>query len=276
MGNGTILKNLNAVLSYSTQRFRNEFKWQDIVLNESFKISFREYLENKKCSIEYLEHTSVITTKAGQNIFVANQWFAIGSYFVDFCTELLTYRVIFLCICKMKNLDPVEYAKRLKLTPSVQDKSFVIAAAKEVFQLEYKNASGIDEAANLFWKFVSDYSWWAGSKSIDRNDFFVSPVLNSLNIVNVSHGFVADIVIAYATDYRLRTLVESLENFVVRPQLNVYTPSEEEKKSYQLAEGKDLQNALCEKVAPYDGERECSPTISISLASLARFKNNGV
>lgn len=42
-------------------------------------------------------------------------------------------------------------------------------------------------------KFISDYSWWGGGKSIDRNDFFVSPILSLAHLVNASQGFVAEL-----------------------------------------------------------------------------------
>ena len=91
-----ILKNLNAVVTYAKQRYENEFVWQDIVLNSAFKESFASYLDTKACSIQYNKHTSVITSRQGQYLFVDNEWFAIASYFVDFCTELITYRTVLL------------------------------------------------------------------------------------------------------------------------------------------------------------------------------------
>ena len=65
------------------------------------------------------------------------------------------------------------------------------------------------------WRFVNDYSWWSGQKTIDRGDFYVSVILNMLNLVNASQGYVADIVNAYANDYELRKLVRSIDAFTV-------------------------------------------------------------
>jgi hypothetical protein len=73
--------------------------------------------------------------------------------------------------------------------------------AKELLRKLQDNES---EATELFseyngsdrdWliKFVSDYSWWGGGKSLDRHDFFVSPVLSLAKLVNASQSFVADI-----------------------------------------------------------------------------------
>lgn len=46
----------------------------------------------------------------------------------------------------------------------------------------------------IFFKhFLSDYNWWFGSKTIDRSDYFVSPVLNLANVVNVTQTYIADL-----------------------------------------------------------------------------------
>ena len=94
-----ILKDLNAVLGKSKERFANEFIMQDVTLNDSFKVAFRNYLFIKKCEVEYFDKTTIVTNSIGQNIYIANQWFVIASYFVDFCTEMLTYRTLFIKIC---------------------------------------------------------------------------------------------------------------------------------------------------------------------------------
>ena len=42
-------------------------------------------------------------------------------------------------------------------------------------------------------KFITDYTWWGGAKTIDRGDFFVSPILSHARLVNASQSFVADL-----------------------------------------------------------------------------------
>ena len=95
-----ILKNLNAVLLVAKERLAREFIMQDVELNDIFKVDFKNYLSEKNWEVEYFRSTTVITNHQGQNIYVANQWFVIASYFVDFCTELLTYRNLFVKLCK--------------------------------------------------------------------------------------------------------------------------------------------------------------------------------
>lgn len=40
-------------------------------------------------------------------------------------------------------------------------------------------------------KFLTQYSWWGGGKTIDRGDFYVSPILNMAKAVNASTEYIA-------------------------------------------------------------------------------------
>ena len=266
-----ILKNLNAVLTYSKRRYENEFAWQEIMLKEDFKKGYQSYLSKKGCAITYLDNTSIITTKAGLNIFIANQWFAIGSYLVDACTELLTYKECAIAICKKMHVNEEVFLKEMKNSLDYSRSQRFLNAAKNYLQEKFPNASDIEIVAGYLLKFVTTYPWWSGNKTIDRGDFYVSPVLNSLNIVNASHGYVADIIYAYATDLRLRRLVENLESFVVSPKTKEGSLDVEETALYQMAEAIPNINEAREKQAVY----QAAPKISISLASLNRFHNEG-
>ena len=125
-----ILKDLNAVLTYATERFKNEFVWQEIKLKEAFKLAIENYLAKKNSSVEYMSVTSIVTTRKDQQIFIANQWFAIASYYVDFCTELLTYQEYFEKICLFKGInDRLKYASRLKTCATADDKQSFFDAA---------------------------------------------------------------------------------------------------------------------------------------------------
>jgi hypothetical protein len=271
MPNTQILKDLNAVLTYAKQRFHNEFVAQEIVLNDSFKLAYKRYLATKDCSIEYLTHTTIITTKAGKKIYVANQWFAIASYMVDFCTELLTYKYFLIKICDLMHVNVEVYIKKMKETLNPSESQHFLAAAKKFLKKDFSQNPDIDKVSQYLLNFVNNYSWWSGNKTIDRADFFVSPVLNALNIVNVSHGYVADIIFAFSTDIYLRKLVENLDSFAINPQINKYTPDEEETKLYRLAEGHSEISIVLDSNA----EHRPSPTISISAASLNRFRSKG-
>lgn len=263
-----ILKNLNAVLTYSVERYKNEFEWQEIRLTQEFKTVLKSYLAKKGADIEYFDVTSIVTTsRNSQWIFIANQWFAIGSYFVDFCTELLTYQNYFLKICRYQNKggeETQEYAKKLRTSPTVLDKNDFLRAALKVLEKDFPDNPDCTNAANYLWKFVSDYSWWAGSKYVSRRDFYMSAVLNSLNVVNANSEFLAEIVHYYASNLQLRLLVENLSRFTINGRTKSYKPSIREQESYKEAELKDED--IVQALTKPSG-------ISISAASLERFKS---
>lgn len=267
MENKLILKNLHAVLTYAKERFHNEFVWQEVVLAENFKDAFRVFMESKGKEIEYFQHTSILTNRDGQQIYIANQWFAIASYFVDFCTELLTYSQYFERICSYLNINGStqrrDYATRLKNVPYTGDKENYLMAAMIILREDFPGSTEHERIADYLWRFAHDYNWWAGSKTVNRHDFHISPILNQLNVVNANAEFLAEIVLAYSSDLQLRRMVESLDNFTINVKKNTYEVSDIERESYVEAE----EISIPEQGYGFMG-------ISISAASLERFQAN--
>lgn len=266
-----ILKNLNTALAHAKDRFTHEFIMQEVILNDTFKISFRNYLFTKDCNVEYFDKTTVVKNSTGQHIYIANQWFAIASYFVDFCTEMLTYRALFVKICKLMGMDAKtmkEYATRLKTLSTEEDKVSFVNVAMQMLKNdfpgredEYKNVAG------YLWKFASDYKWWAGNKTVDRHDFYISALLNQMNVVNNNSEFLAIIVNSYASNLKLRLLAENVENFTIGIKVNTYKYYDE----VEQDEGFVSDSPLYIKETP-----KKNAGISISAASLERFQSKGL
>ena len=98
-------------------------------MSDTFKVTFRNMLNKKNCTVEYFSYTTVVNNTFGQQIYIANQWFVIASYFVDFCSEMLSYQSLFYKICERIGLNHKgmkEYATRLKEAPTMEDKSSFI------------------------------------------------------------------------------------------------------------------------------------------------------
>lgn len=110
------------------------------------------------------------------NIYMPNQWFYIASYFTDFYKELIKYRNLAL---------KTTSKERLKI---LDKGTFTEQEEQNINSLE------LDKESKAFLKnFITDYSWWHGAKTIDRADFFVSPILTCAGLVNASQTFVADL-----------------------------------------------------------------------------------
>lgn len=263
-----ILKNLHQVLVDAKQRFTNEFVSQDVRLNEAFKVAFRNMLIEKNCSVEYFTYTTVVSNTFGQQIYIANQWFVIASYFVEFCSEMLSYQTLFCKICKQMGLNHnkmKEYATRLKEAPTMEDKSKFIAVALEVLNDNYSEIhDNINQVATYLWRFVSDYSWWSGNKTVDRNDFYFSALLNQMNVVNASAGYLATIAWYYSCILSLRLLIDNTDNFTIN-----FKKKLTDSKTYNTTNTDDSETVCCEQIEPYCNNKG----ISISAASLERFQS---
>ena len=266
-----ILKNLNAVLLVAKERLAREFIMQDVELNDIFKVDFKNYLSEKNWEVEYFRSTTVITNHQGQNIYVANQWFVIASYFVDFCTELLTYRNLFVKLCKeylgLNAEEMKKYATRLKTCPTIADEQLFLEKAMSLLVKDFpEKADQHSQAALYLWKFASEYKWWAGSKTVDRHDFYISALLNQMNVVNNNSEFLAIICNAFASSLVLRLLTEIPENFTNGLQCKNCIETSVLGNKDKEHEGLEIEDRL-----HYEFQR--GKGISISAASLERFQS---
>lgn len=265
-----ILKDLNEVLFYAKERFAKEFIMQEVKLNDTFKFAFRKYLITKGNSVLFLEYTTIVKNKKNQHIYIANQWFVIASYFVDFCTEMLTYRALFEKICQRMGLNSIrmkKYTLHLRSNPTSQDKIQFLEVAEKLLKEEFPNVEDdYKKVASYLWRFVSDYSWWSGSKTVDRQDFYVSPLLNQLKVVNASSEYLAIIVNSYASVLRLRVLVDNVLKFTIGLRTNAYIP-------------RQFTDYVSGNVM-HESDSESNQTefkgISISAASLERFQGETI
>lgn len=267
-----ILKNLKVVLAKAKSRFTHEFVMQEVTLNDTFKVAFRNYLHGKECEVEYFEKTTVVKNATGQHIYIANQWFAIASYFVDFCTEMLTYRTLFVKICKRMYMDAKAmkvYATKLKTLPSDEEKGKFINVAMGMLRDDFPGREEeYETVAGYLWQFASNYKWWAGNKTVDRHDFFISALLNQMNVVNNNSEYLAIIVNSYASTLKLRLLVENVENFTIGMEVNDYEDEESHYDETNLG-------VVCEPQTIINKNATKSKGISISAASLERFQSKG-
>ena len=170
------LKDLGLIYSHAAEKFR-QYDGKDFVLPSEFKEQVKEINNNV---ISYNKYSAVIITKGNLrgalNIYMPNQWFYIASYFTDYYKELIKYRNLALRVTAKERLKTLDNGTLTE-------------------QEEYKiNSLELDEESRaLLKRFISDYSWWHGAKTIDRADFYVSPILTCAGLVNASQSFVAEL-----------------------------------------------------------------------------------
>ena len=155
------------------------YKNNDVILPSDFKSKFASLLESTTSEkITFSQYSATIKTQNGLIIIFPNQWFFIASYFVPFTIELKRYKDIFNSI--FKDLNITKQLKESKIIPDDIDKLINQYFDQELDKIYFK-------------KFITDYSWWFGSKYINRSDFYISSILNLANVVNDSQGYIAEL-----------------------------------------------------------------------------------
>ena len=196
------LKNLNEMFSKAADSL-NRYEGKDFILPQLLKNEVKEINSN---SITYNDYSAIIQTKGFQNgvlsIYLPNQWFYIASFFTDFYNELQKYKRYAL---KVFSKDRLKSLNGLSLTSDEES---------EIQKLSLEEESKI----NLK-RFVTDYTWWSGAKTIDRGDFYVSPILNSARLVNASQTFVADLCAFLSDKPQLVSAIINGENNIESAEL---------------------------------------------------------
>lgn len=196
------LRNLQQIYSLAADKF-NQYDGNDFVLPLTFKEQVKEINGN---SVTYNNYSAFIQTKGYQrgflNIFLPNQWFYMASYFTDFYNELIRYK---------KYALKVTTKERLK----VLDKGSL--SVEEENSLQSLDLNEISK--NNLRLFITDYNWWHGAKTIDRGDFYVSPILACASLVNASQSYVVDLCVFLADKQDLvRILIEGVDKIAINKQ----------------------------------------------------------
>lgn len=190
------LRNLQQIYSLAAGKF-NQYDGNDYVLPLTFKEHVKEINGSNTNNNKY---SAIIQTKGNQrgflNIFLPNQWFYMASYFTDFYNELILYK---------KYALKVTTKERLK----VLDKGTLSDEENKSLQSFDLN----DTSKSYLNRFITDYAWWHGAKTIDRGDFYVSPILACAGLVNASQSYVAELCAFLADKQDLaKTIIEGVDN----------------------------------------------------------------
>lgn len=164
------LTDLSLLAASVQKRYQECFIPKDCHLPENFKEHFKKF--NYNDLIEYFEYSLVVHASSSLNIYIPNQWIYIAYFFVDYYRMIKAYKEKVSSLMSKEDIKACanneEKARNILFRYNGDDKEFLI-------------------------KFLSDYSWWAGGKTLDRNDYYVSPILSLAGLVNASQSYIADI-----------------------------------------------------------------------------------
>ena len=109
------------------------------------------------------------------------KWFVIASYTVEVYEELQRYKSYFRKVSDLLGKRMDVYAKQLRDNATMLDKKTFIGCAEKVFYDFCSDKTMVEESSQRLWRFVTDYAWWSGQKTIYRGDFYISVILNLNN-----------------------------------------------------------------------------------------------
>jgi hypothetical protein len=113
-------------------------------------------------------------------VFIPFDWFFIGAALVPLYLALTLYKKPIEEIAASKRLEKEDFEKSRSGTPV----PLMIAGINGLSASEYS-----EDDKRLLLKFINDYAWWHGSKTINRGDFHVSSLGQAANVLAASASF---------------------------------------------------------------------------------------
>jgi len=181
------LKTLSAQLKSD---FEQNFKEGDCTLPDAFKEKVKRI---KTFDLTYDDYTVVFSGNGASsfNSYIPNQLFYVAAFFSDYTKELLKYKEVTIDILSKAG---IQRDALLQFFTHERDNGKVDLRNNQDKFLRILVAQNIPEPNRKYLlKFVTDYEWWGGAKTIDRNDFYNSGVLSTIGVTASSNSTLANI-----------------------------------------------------------------------------------
>lgn len=140
-------------------------------------------------------------------VFIPFEWFFIGAALVPLYKALGLYKAPIESIATSKGLRKEDFERSRSGTIDPQLASGIDALNKDDYS---------DQDKLLLRSFVTDYSWWRGSKTIDRGDFHASSLCQAANILAASASFLVEEIVP-ALSVRPEIVAALMSNLVQKP-----------------------------------------------------------
>lgn len=199
------LKDLGEI-STATQKRIESIPFKDILLPEDFKIEYKNFVTQNSPdgyqSVEWSRYTACITTSSRKIIYLPNFWFFTASQLAHLIDALEQHKKVFLAIFSKPSDDKNDIAN------SLRNDNEKTEAYKERITEFFANSKYTPEDKVNFVNFVTDYKVWGGGKTIDRGDYFVSPLMKAGNLLAETQSAIAEIAMHLATHQNLWDLLD--------------------------------------------------------------------
>ena len=184
-----MLPDLHEIAINARQRYRDEFTANEVVLSQAFKDAYGASLRRDRQNVDYTAHTAIITTSGNLKMYIPNQWFCAAAYTVEFIQVFNEYKKltdeITSGVCPTTSAKK-DYIKKLKESNDAADTATYTNHVR-MYMTDRVPTEELDETVSRLTTFATDYEWWFGSKTVDRGDAYVSPVLSLLCGISQCH-----------------------------------------------------------------------------------------
>lgn len=116
-------------------------------------------------------------------VFVPFDWFFIGAVLVPLYKALMQYKTAIEHISSSRLLDKAAFEGARSGNLDVRFTTGISALPAAAYN---------DGDRQFLKRFLTDYDWWHGSKTIDRGDFHASSLLQAANVLAASASFLVE------------------------------------------------------------------------------------
>ena len=197
------LRNLKELAENLRNSFASSFDPSDRKLPQSFKDRVTKI---NTFNLTYNDYSVVFGGGTGSlDSYIPNQLFYIAAHYNEYTQQLFYYKSEIMKVISASGFSG-------NLTELFTNERKVTNIEESQFYALLKDQNIKEEDKELLYKFVTDYDWWHGAKTIERADFFNSAILNVMGMTASSNSTLAMICGFFANKPEVADLLNSTDS----------------------------------------------------------------
>ena len=197
------LRNLKELAENLRNSFASSFDPSDRKLPQSFK---ERVTKINTFNLTYNNYSVVFGGGTGNlDSYIPNQLFYIAAHYNEYTQQLFYYKSEIMKVISASGFSG-------NLTELFTNERKVTNIEESQFYALLKDQDIKEEDKELLYKFVTDYDWWHGAKTIERADFFNSAILNVMGMTASSNSTLAMICGFFANKPEVADLLNSTDS----------------------------------------------------------------
>lgn len=235
------LRDLHQLANDVVKNFEQNFNAGDCKIPEEFKTKVK-FLNS--FSVVYNDYSVVIKGDGTRSFdsYVPNQCFYMASFFIEYSNELSNYKQKIISLISKAGIPTSQFTAFF--TEERDNGKRNIDQGNDKFIKILDSRGYNDSDRDYLIKFVTDYDWWHGSKTIERSDFYNSPVLTIMGLTASSNAAMALIVNFLTQNPELNSLLKlKTGNIMTGPLQQIFYGAPGTGKSRKIKDDKGVKEA---------------------------------